>query len=123
MGSLVSPAMVATTETQERDQAASVALAGAMVVLGGRTPLEGELSNELEMWNSTLDTWQPLPHLAMEEARFSFCATPLNDTALMVLGGWGVDGALDSVQFLILQLAVGKMDPLFLLQGMGTLAS
>ena len=30
--------------------------------------------------------------------RFSFCATPLNDTALMVLGGWGVDGALDSVQ-------------------------
>ena len=30
--------------------------------------------------------------------RFSFCATPLNDTALMVLGGWGLDGALDSVQ-------------------------
>jgi len=93
---------------QERDQAASVALAGAMVVLGGRTPLEGELSNELEMWNSTLDTWQPLPHLAMEEARFSFCATPVNETALMVLGGWGAEGALDSVQ--VLDLETGRWE-------------
>ena len=30
--------------------------------------------------------------------RFSFCATPVNETALMVLGGWGEKGALDSVQ-------------------------
>ena len=30
--------------------------------------------------------------------RFSFCATPVNETALMVLGGWGEEGALDSVQ-------------------------
>ena len=36
--------------------------------------------------------------LKIKSTRFSFCATPLNDTALMVLGGWGVDGALDSVQ-------------------------
>ena len=88
------------------------------------------------MWNSTLDTWQARPDLAMEEARcnmmlvvvmsksfmtitsklvmmnccgcdslknhsfgrFSFCATPVNETALMVLGGWGEKGALDSVQ-------------------------
>ena len=30
--------------------------------------------------------------------RFSFCATPVNETSLMVLGGWGEKGALDSVQ-------------------------
>ena len=41
--------------------------------------------------------------------RFSFCATPLNETALMVLGGWGVDGALDSVQVLVSQLKMMMM--------------
>ena len=41
--------------------------------------------------------------------RFSFCATPLNETALMVLGGWGVDGALDSVQVLVSKLKMMMM--------------
>ena len=51
----------------------------------GRTPLEGELSNELEMWNSTLDTWQARPDLAMEEARCNMVLVVVMSKSFMTI--------------------------------------
>lgn len=94
--------------SQERDQAGSVAVGDTMVVMGGRSRGQGQVVHQVELYDSTLDTWTLRPDLALAEGRSSFCATPVNDTALMVLGGWGEAGALGSVQ--VLDLVTGRWE-------------
>ena len=79
-----------------------------MVVIGGQSTDEsGGLTNsQVEVYDPQEDTWTLRDDLAMDEGRFSFCAVPLNSSSLMVLGGWGSDGPLSSVQ--ILDLDTGE---------------
>jgi len=94
----------------ERDQAASVSLPGAMVVIGGIG--RAEVAQMLEVYNTTLDTWTVREDLSVNPGRSSFCATPINDTALMVLGGWGEDDTpLDSVKILDIQSGMWEDGP------------
>ena len=85
---------------RERDQAASVSLGDKMLIIGGQGgDGEGGLTaSEVELYDPAADTWSLREDLRMEEGRFSFCAVPLNSTSLMVLGGWGEEGPLASVQ-------------------------
>lgn len=63
----------------ERDQSASVSLGDRMVVIGGQGPNRskaGLLTNQVEVYNSTEDTWELREDLTMKQGRFSFCAVP-----------------------------------------------
>lgn len=80
----------------EREQAMSVAVGGTMLVLG----TNDNNSTEVEVYDPALDTWTVREELSMKGATQSSCVTPVNETALMVLGGWAENGATDSVQVL-----------------------
>jgi len=63
----------------ERDQAASVSLGDQMVVIGGQGPSRSEggiVTNQVEVYNATKDSWELREDLVMKEGRFSFCAVP-----------------------------------------------
>ena len=50
-----------------------------MVVIGGQGPnrsKEGLVTNQVEVYNSTEDTWELRDDLTMKQGRFSFCAVP-----------------------------------------------
>jgi len=98
----------------ERDQAASVSLGEEMVVIGGQGPTrskDGLITNQVELYNSTDDSWELREDLTMKQGRFSFCAVPVNESSLMVLGGWGKEGPLDSVQILDLNTGTWSEGP------------
>ena len=95
---------------RERDQAASVALGDRMMVLGGQgLDSTGLATSEVEIYHTKNDSWTLRPDLALPEGRFSFCAVPLNTTAVMVLGGWGSEGPLSEVT--ILDMETGQWRP------------
>jgi len=98
----------------ERDQAASVSLGDQMVVIGGQGPTRSEnglINSQVEVYNVKEDSWELRDDLSMEYGRFSFCAVPVNESSLMVLGGWGKEGPLDSVQILDMDTGTWRQGP------------
>ena len=56
-----------------------MSLGDRMVVIGGQGPnrsKEGLVTNQVEVYNSTEDTWELRDDLTMKQGRFSFCAVP-----------------------------------------------
>jgi hypothetical protein len=50
-----------------------------MVVIGGQGPSRskgGLVTNQVEVYNVTKNTWELREDLTMKEGRFSFCAVP-----------------------------------------------
>ena len=50
-----------------------------MVVIGGQGPSRSEggiVTNQVEVYNATKDSWELREDLVMKEGRFSFCAVP-----------------------------------------------
>jgi len=92
----------------ERDQSCSVSLGKMMVVVGGQSNMgSGELvSNQVEIYNPVDNEWTARDDLKMEQGRYSFCAVPVNSSSLIVAGGWGAEGALDSVEMLNVETGV-----------------
>ena len=56
-----------------------------MVVIGGQGPTrskDGLVTNQVEVYNSTEDSWELRDDLTMKQGRFSFCAVPGKVTEL-----------------------------------------
>ena len=114
----------------DRDRAASVAVGGTMVVLGGRGQ-DGEEMVGFEMFDVETEQWVEKPEWRMEFGRyrfghsfckeklaiatsirgtFSFCSVPLNATAMVIIGGYSAKGAVSSVN--VLDTATGRWEKL-----------
>lgn len=89
----------------ERSQAASVEIGGTMVVVGGTTD-DSDATGALEIYDTETEKWVLRKDLRMSQPRHSFCAVPVNETTVMVLGGWGGKGPLDSTE--LINLATGS---------------
>ena len=49
---------------------------------------EGLVTNQVEVYNVTKDTWELREDLTMQEGRFSFCAVPgMKKSVMMVMIG------------------------------------
>jgi hypothetical protein len=88
----------------ERSQASSVEIGGTMVVVGGTTD-NSDPTGALEVFDTEKEKWVLRKDLRLSEPRHSFCAVPVNETTVMVLGGWGGSGSIDSTEFI--NLATG----------------
>lgn len=94
----------------ERNRAASAAVGGNMIVLGGVGNDGSDLIN-FEVFNSTKNAWETRPEWEMARARYSFCAVPVNDTSLLVIGGYSkYKGPLSTVE--LLNTVTGKWESL-----------
>ncbi|TRY80075.1 hypothetical protein TCAL_09323 [Tigriopus californicus] len=82
-----------------RDRAASAAVDDTMVVLGGRD-VDGLDIIGFEIFDLKSNSWVSKPEWNMAQGRYSFCAVPYNQTALLVIGGYTKDGAISSVELL-----------------------
>lgn len=93
----------------ERDRAASAAVGDIMVILGGRD-VDGLDIIGFEMYDSSKNSWVAKPEWEMAQGRYSFCAVPVNSTALLVVGGYSRLGALASVE--LLDIVTGRWETL-----------
>jgi len=90
-----------------RFRAASVSVGEKMIVLGGRD-VDGLDIIGFEMYDDKSDTWEPKPEWEMAQGRYSFCTVPVNKTAILIIGGYSQNGALDSVE--LLDIESGKWE-------------
>jgi len=83
----------------ERSQASSVEIGGSMVVVGGATD-QSDPTGALEVFDNEKEEWTLRNDLRLLEPRHSFCAVPVNSSTIMVLGGWGGQGPLQSTELI-----------------------
>lgn len=76
-----------------------MAVGEEMLVLGGRDQEGSELIS-FEIYDSPSDSWVAVPEWEMAQGRYSFCAVPVNNTAILIIGGYGDNGPLSSVELL-----------------------
>ena len=70
-----------------------------MLVLGGRDQEGSELIG-FEIYDNENNEWKPVPEWEMVQGRYSFCAVPVNETAILIIGGYNQNGPLASVELL-----------------------
>ena len=92
-----------------RDRAATVAVGDNMIVLGGRDQ-EGTELISFEIYDSGSNSWKLKPEWEMARGRYSFCAAPINDTALLLIGGYSQSEALSTVE--LLDIKTGRWEKL-----------
>lgn len=87
-----------------------MAVGDKMLVLGGRDPEAGSELISFEVYNSQRDSWEYVPEWEMAQGRYSFCAVPVNQTAILIIGGYSDSGALASME--LLDVESGKWEKL-----------
>jgi len=92
-----------------RDRAASVAVGDQILILGGKDVDDQDIIG-FEVYDNKLDEWNPVPEWQMAQGRYSFCAVPVNSTALLIIGGYSQEGALASVE--LLDIKTGRWEKL-----------
>lgn len=87
-----------------------MAVGDKMLVLGGRDPEAGSELISFEVYNSKSDSWEYVPDWEMAQGRYSFCAVPVNQTAILIIGGYSDSGPLASME--LLDVESGKWEKL-----------
>jgi len=82
-----------------RDRAASLTVGDQMLVLGGRDPTGSDLIS-FEVYDDERRSWKAVPEWEMAQGRYSFCSVPVNETAMLIIGGYSQEGPLSSVELL-----------------------
>lgn len=82
-----------------RDRASSLTVGDQMLVLGGQDVTGSDLIS-FEVYDDKAKSWRAVPEWEMVQGRYSFCSVPVNDTAMLIIGGYSKNGPLSSVELL-----------------------